>query len=215
MLGWNDRDRPLGAKAQEKCAGHGERLRPDLSAGGTSSLDVTVPHGDKHISLGPPYLAYPLYSAYPPGPTITISPTSVWGRISVTQESKVVLITGGSRGIGRALAEGLLEKGHRIAITGRGREQVDATARNLGGHVLAVSGDVSSKDDARTAVDRTLEYYGRIDVLVNNAGISGADTPLSGNSRGRPLTRPARSPWRGCLIPWRRRSASRVSMCSA
>lgn len=97
----------------------------------------------------------------------------------MTRESKVVLITGGSRGIGRALAETLLGQGHRIAITGRDREQVESTARALDGEVLGVAGDASSKDDVRLTVERVIDRFGAVDVLINNAGISGADAPLS------------------------------------
>lgn len=97
----------------------------------------------------------------------------------MTSDSKVILITGGSRGIGRALAETLIERGHRIVITGRDHDRTAATATELGEEVLAVSGDVASKQDARAAVERAVEHFGAVDVLVNNAGISGRDSPLS------------------------------------
>jgi NAD(P)-dependent dehydrogenase (short-subunit alcohol dehydrogenase family) len=96
----------------------------------------------------------------------------------VAQQSKVVLVTGGSRGIGRALAESLVEKGHRIAITGRDEDQLFATAKTLGKQVLAVRADASDREDTQRACDEAARRFGTIDVLINNAGISGLDAAL-------------------------------------
>jgi 3-oxoacyl-[acyl-carrier protein] reductase len=96
----------------------------------------------------------------------------------VRMKGKVVLITGGSRGIGRALAESLVEKGHRIVITGRDEKQLFATAEALGEQVLAVRADASGREDTRRACDEAVRHFGTIDVLINNAGISGVDAAL-------------------------------------
>src|SRR5712691_1974489 len=92
---------------------------------------------------------------------------------------KVELVTGGSRGIGRSIALGLAQEGCRVAICARGAEQLEATAaelRSTGGDVLAVPADVT-KDAGRTAfLDKALQRFGSVNVLVNNAGGGGAPT---------------------------------------
>ncbi len=88
---------------------------------------------------------------------------------------KVVIITGGSSGIGKALAERFGEEGSKVVITGRRKEQLDQTAellREKGIDVLPVVADASVENDCARVVEQTVETYGRIDVLINNAGIS-------------------------------------------
>lgn len=89
---------------------------------------------------------------------------------------KVSIITGGSRGIGRSIALALAEERCRVVICARDRERLEETAReirDLGGEVLPIRADVTSGQDRRTLVDETLRTFGRIDVLVNNAGGAG------------------------------------------
>lgn len=81
--------------------------------------------------------------------------------------SKVALITGGSRGIGRGIAELLYEKGYQVAITSR--RPADEEAQ---GKFLCICADNSSAEDREKAVSEVLEKFGRIDLLVNNAGIA-------------------------------------------
>ncbi len=78
-----------------------------------------------------------------------------------------VLITGGSKGIGRALAASLIERGSRVAVTARHADRLEAAAKELG--ALAIPGDVSREEDATRAVDRTVKEFGGLDLLVNNA----------------------------------------------
>ena len=88
-------------------------------------------------------------------------------------EGRVVLVTGGSSGIGYAAAKAFLEEGAKVAITGRdpGRlAQAEKSLRRLG-RVLAVRGDVSKAADAKRFVSETAKALGPIDVLVNNAGV--------------------------------------------
>ena len=88
---------------------------------------------------------------------------------------RVALVTGGGIGLGRHMAIGLAEAGADVAIAGRRPEPLEATAadlRGLGRRALAVPADVSQPDQVQRLVDRTLETFGRIDVLVNNAGIN-------------------------------------------
>lgn len=81
--------------------------------------------------------------------------------------SKVALITGGSRGIGRGIAEYLNEKGFSVAITSRREADGDAQKK-----FLCIVADNASAEARQKAVDETLARFGRIDILVNNAGIA-------------------------------------------
>jgi NAD(P)-dependent dehydrogenase (short-subunit alcohol dehydrogenase family) len=84
-------------------------------------------------------------------------------------ESKVVLVTGAGRGMGVDIARAALDAGHRVVATARNAEKV---TRVLGEHedLLAVALDVTGPDSAQAAVDAAVERFGRIDVLINNAG---------------------------------------------
>ena len=88
-------------------------------------------------------------------------------------EGRVVLITGGSSGIGYATAKAFLEEGAKVGITGRDADRLNKAVRGLGRHgrVLGIRGDVSKAVDARRFVSTTKRDLGPIDVLVNNAGI--------------------------------------------
>ncbi|MCF8219576.1 MAG: SDR family oxidoreductase [Bacteroidales bacterium] len=90
-------------------------------------------------------------------------------------KEKVVIITGASSGIGKALAWKYASEGFKVVIAARRKEQLQELARELeseGAEVLAVSADVSKEDDCRHLIDQTVENYGRIDILINNAGVS-------------------------------------------
>ena len=86
---------------------------------------------------------------------------------------QVVLITGGSSGIGYATARAFLEEGAKVAITGRNGVRLERAERELArfGTVLAIRGDVSRTTDAKRMVSETSKKLGPLDVLVNNAGI--------------------------------------------
>lgn len=87
---------------------------------------------------------------------------------------KVALVTGGSTGIGEAVAARFVREGAKVAITGRDRERLDRAVQRLrenGGDAIGIEGDVQYAADARHMVEETLGRWGRIDVLVNNAGI--------------------------------------------
>jgi 3-oxoacyl-[acyl-carrier protein] reductase len=85
---------------------------------------------------------------------------------------KVALITGASRGIGKAVAQALLNEGCAVAICSRGAAQLDATVAELSaeGRAIGVVTDVTDRSAAQIFVDRALEAFGRVDILVNNAG---------------------------------------------
>ena len=89
--------------------------------------------------------------------------------------SKVFLITGASDGIGAELALQLAGSGHRLVLAARNEtalQQIAAQCQRDGSKAIVASTDVTVEDDCRRLIAQTLEAYGRIDVLVNNAGIS-------------------------------------------
>jgi NAD(P)-dependent dehydrogenase (short-subunit alcohol dehydrogenase family) len=89
-------------------------------------------------------------------------------------EGKVALITGGTSGIGSTTAERFAAEGAHVAITGRNQErgdQVVAAIAANGGEAIFIQSDVRLAADCRQAVEQTLERFGQIDVLFNNAGV--------------------------------------------
>jgi 3-oxoacyl-[acyl-carrier protein] reductase len=86
---------------------------------------------------------------------------------------RVAIVTGSSRGIGRAIASSLAEEGARLVVNGRGAEALKTVANDLtarGADVLAVAADVTSPEGCQQVFDRALERFGQVDILVNNAG---------------------------------------------
>jgi meso-butanediol dehydrogenase/(S,S)-butanediol dehydrogenase/diacetyl reductase len=83
---------------------------------------------------------------------------------------KVALITGGGRGLGKAIAQRFVKEGAKVVIAGRRKETLDKFAKTLPkGSVLACPGDVTSEADIKRMVKETVKFGGKIDVLVNNA----------------------------------------------
>jgi 3-oxoacyl-[acyl-carrier protein] reductase len=88
-------------------------------------------------------------------------------------EGKVAIVTGGSKGLGRAIAKELGQEGARLSICARGKADLEGAAREmreLGIDVLALEADVTRLEDVQQVVTKTLDECGRIDILVNNAG---------------------------------------------
>jgi NAD(P)-dependent dehydrogenase (short-subunit alcohol dehydrogenase family) len=104
-------------------------------------------------------------------------------------DGRVALVTGGSRGLGRMMAQALAEAGASVALTSRSAESAQAAAREVteatGVTTLGVEADASSRSSVESAVARTLDGLGRLDILINNAGI---------NIRG-PIERLEESDW--------------------
>ena len=98
-------------------------------------------------------------------------------------QGKVALVTGGSKGIGRAIALGLAREGAKVAICARGEAALAEAARAIekatGSEVLAVAGDLTRPADVQRIVDTIVTRHRRIDILVNNAGTAPGGEILS------------------------------------
>ena len=92
-----------------------------------------------------------------------------------TLAGKVAIVTGGNRGIGLAIARLLAEDGASVVVSGRDAARLEAAVKeleSLGAPAMAVAADAAKREDADRLVEATRERFGRIDVLVNNAGIT-------------------------------------------
>ena len=85
---------------------------------------------------------------------------------------RVAIVTGASRGLGLAAAQRLLERGASVAINVRDQARAESAASLLGPAALAVGGDITEPGIPEAIVERTLERFGRIDILVNNAALA-------------------------------------------
>ncbi|MGW7383605.1 SDR family oxidoreductase [Streptomyces sp. NPDC054794] len=93
---------------------------------------------------------------------------------------KVALVTGASRGIGYGVAEALVARGDRVCITGRNEEALKEAVDRLGAdRVIGVAGKAHDLDHQAEAVERTMEAFGRVDFLVNNAGTNPVFGPIA------------------------------------
>lgn len=91
-----------------------------------------------------------------------------------TLKGKVALVTGASSGIGEAAARALAQRGAAVTLVARSEERLGFIVREIsaaGGQALAVKTNVTDKDSVRDTVERTVEQFGTLDVLVNNAGL--------------------------------------------
>ena len=92
-------------------------------------------------------------------------------------KDKVAIVTGGSKGIGKVIARVLANEGVDVAICSRTMETLESTASELtketGRKIIPIRADMTSSSDVQNVVDRTMEEFGRIDILVNNAAMVG------------------------------------------
>ena len=97
--------------------------------------------------------------------------------IGVRLKKKVALITGGSRGIGKAVAELFMKEGAQVVITSKNQKQLQQTAKEMGNSFFVV-GDVRNENDVKNVITKTIKKFGRIDILVNNVGVLPKMKPL-------------------------------------
>ncbi|MFE9926787.1 SDR family oxidoreductase [Streptomyces sp. NPDC005774] len=99
---------------------------------------------------------------------------------SVELSGKVALVTGASRGIGLGVAEALVARGDRVCITGRNEDTLKEAVEKLGAdRVIGVAGKAHDEGHQAVAVERTMEAFGRVDFLVNNAGTNPVFGPIA------------------------------------
>ena len=93
-------------------------------------------------------------------------------------EGKRTLVTGAASGFGRAIAETYVREGAKVAVVDLNADGARAVAAELGDAAVAVECDVSKADQVQAAVERTVESFGGLDIVVNNAGWTNANAPL-------------------------------------
>jgi len=103
--------------------------------------------------------------------------------VSIDLSDAAVLVTGGTKGIGYGIVEGMLKAGARVAFCAPDESECSAVSRDLAAryttdHVLGVQGDLRSRDSLTTLVHRTIEHFGRIDTLICNAAEFGVHSSL-------------------------------------
>ncbi|WP_406695740.1 SDR family NAD(P)-dependent oxidoreductase [Singulisphaera sp. Ch08] len=134
-------------------------------------------------------------------------------------DGKVALVTGGSRGLGRVIAEALASAGASVALTARNREQVESVALGIqastGARSFGIVADVTRNADVTSTVARVLDTYGRLDILVNNAGINirGPIEELKESDWDQVIDTNLKGPWLCCRAvsePMKRQKWGRV-----
>ncbi len=87
-------------------------------------------------------------------------------------QGKVVFITGGARGLGKALAKAFLDEGASVGVNGRNKESLARFEEELkGAPVLALPADISNYEEMEAALKKVIETWGKVDILIHNAGI--------------------------------------------
>src|SRR5260370_1525162 len=97
-------------------------------------------------------------------------------------KGKCALVTGASKGLGRAIAEELAKEGARVSLCARGKEDLEKTAADVRAHgvkAVAIPADVAVAADVQRVIDATLTAFGQIDILINNAGTAWIDHTLN------------------------------------
>jgi 3-oxoacyl-[acyl-carrier protein] reductase len=91
-------------------------------------------------------------------------------------KNKIAIVTGGTKGIGRAIAEALLREGISVCITARKQNEIDQTVSELGGNTTGFICDVRDYDQVKALIDYTVKELSGLDILINNAGIGTFET---------------------------------------
>jgi NAD(P)-dependent dehydrogenase (short-subunit alcohol dehydrogenase family) len=137
-----------------------------------SKLSTKTPNPDQH----PPEPPNKPNLSFPTKPHIPFLPTFVKTKQKRKPMTKIWFITGSSRGLGRSLTIAVLKNGGRVAATARNPEQLQDLINQYGDQILPIQLDVTNNAQIQTAVEKAVQHFGSIDVLVNNAGfgITGA-----------------------------------------
>ncbi|OLZ40930.1 dehydrogenase [Natrinema saccharevitans] len=90
-----------------------------------------------------------------------------------TLNDETIIVTGASKGLGRSMALALSDRGANVVLTARSEADLEAVADEAADETLVAPADVREADDVDRVVDATLERFGRVDTLINNAGVSG------------------------------------------
>ena len=101
--------------------------------------------------------------------------------VNFSLEGKVAIVTGASKGIGEAIAKGFSQFGARVVVSSRKMEGVESVAQSIqdaGGEVLPIQAHMGYPDQVAALVNRTLETWGSVDIVVNNAGTNPHFGPL-------------------------------------
>jgi NAD(P)-dependent dehydrogenase (short-subunit alcohol dehydrogenase family) len=96
-------------------------------------------------------------------------------------QDKVALVTGGGKGIGRAIALLFAGEGARVVVNGTDQEAIEAVTKEItagGGQALCYQADIASEEAVKQMVETTLTQFGKLDILVNNSGIAGPTAPV-------------------------------------
>jgi NAD(P)-dependent dehydrogenase (short-subunit alcohol dehydrogenase family) len=134
-------------------------------------------------------------------------------------DGRVALVTGGSRGLGKAMAEALASAGASVALTARSAESARAAAEEVARgsdcRTLGLAVDVTRRDEVEAMVARTLDVFGQVDILVNNAGINirGPIEQLQESDWDQVIDTNLKGPWLCCRAvagPMKRRGWGRV-----
>ena len=95
-------------------------------------------------------------------------------------DGRIAAITGGTAGIGRAIAEAFLAEGARVVVSGRNADRGQQVVSELGAdRALFAQGDATTKEGVEQAVEAAVEHFGHIDIMVNNAGGASGSRPWS------------------------------------
>lgn len=93
-------------------------------------------------------------------------------------QNKVAVITGGNSGIGKGIAQHFFNEGAKVVIFGRNQASLDKTSQEMQNEILAVQGDVTKTSDLKKLYEKTLHHFGKIDIVIANAGIGGKRFPV-------------------------------------
>lgn len=96
----------------------------------------------------------------------------------MSKDSKIAIVTGAGTGVGKAISAALMKEGYSVVMAGRRQEMLEKAAAEVGGSPLLVTTDVTDAGSVKALFSKTKETFGRLDLLVNNAGIGAPPVPL-------------------------------------